>query len=839
MRTHIATKIALAIAFIIMGMVCLADTVGLVPDTVATLNRSRASICEMFAIQCASAITRDDPAALQYLATALAARNRDILSLGVRDAHDQLVAQAGPHATLWSPTNPDPVLVHVAVPLYRGGRRWGCVQFCFHPATGTNLASVLLTPQIRLVIFVTLASLLAIMFMLRRMLQHLDPSTVIPDRVKALLDTLAESVVVLDPDHRIVVINSAFSKATGLSPAVLVGQEISRIPWQQPDHNGTPPAWPWVTAARTGSTQRGRTLMLDSKVAGQRTFAVSAAPITGGGRQSRGVLVSLDDVTVLHDRNSKLVTMVEDLEKAQEIVREQNAQLSVMALKDPLTGCLNRRALFDRLGVVWSDAKRYTHPVSIIMVDVDHFKAVNDKHGHAVGDQVLQRVAQALTATARHGDVVCRYGGEEFCILLPHTDLDAAEQAAERLRHAIAALEIGSLRVTASLGVATNTPPDSVPEALIERADVALYAAKHTGRNRVVRADRMPANVPAPAAKTDEPAPLSETSRTQIPFPAVTALMAALQQRDMNTAAHCRRVADLCVLVGSDLLDAHDCLVLEVAALLHDIGKVGVPDAILLKPGPLTPEEFAVMDRHSFIGIEIIQAAFKSNQLTYIVRTHHAYFGGHPREINLPQGEAIPLRARILAIVDAYDAMVSDRVYRASRTPAEAFAELRRCAGTQFDPQLVERFIEVVSAQAQQRPAAELSQLQERWVQLSVEAERLASAVDARDIDAVIAVSEHLGQAAGKMEMPAIAALARQLQESASVEHDVAKLLGGINEILALCQSAQEQILTADDAPASARADAALRVVPCNPGPGQTLHGRSNRRRQTAGSAPG
>jgi diguanylate cyclase (GGDEF)-like protein/putative nucleotidyltransferase with HDIG domain len=327
--------------------------------------------------------------------------------------------------------------------------------------------------------------------------------------------------------------------------------------------------------------------------------------------------------------------MINDLESAQDTVRQQNEKLSIMAMKDALTGCFNRRAMFDRMAGIWADAKRHSHAVSIVMVDVDHFKSVNDKHGHAVGDQVLQRVARTLMAAAREVDTVCRYGGEEFCVLLPRADVEQSIIAAERLRSMIADLKIGELSVTSSFGIATTFNGGVASEKLLELADAALYAAKRTGRNRAIHADRMPANVPssdANATATHLPPP----AENAIPFPAVTALMAALEHRDLATAAHSRRVADLCVQIASGMMTTQDVLVLEVAALLHDVGKIGVPDCILLKPGALTPEEFEVMDRHSYIGIEIVQAAFKCDELSQIVRTHHAYYSGTPRQPNLP-----------------------------------------------------------------------------------------------------------------------------------------------------------------------------------------------------------
>jgi diguanylate cyclase (GGDEF)-like protein/putative nucleotidyltransferase with HDIG domain/PAS domain S-box-containing protein len=888
-----ATKIATGVAFLVMSIVCLADTFGLVPDEAAGISASRRSLCQMFAIQCASAVAHNDPEEIRDVTFLVADQHPDIALLVVTDSTGKVVAAAGPlaarpdapepstqpAATQPATTRPSPIqtaatgptteptallnsqsisqlIVHwpgafpiaqligspisrsvlqriagerattqptdtltrtpstqpttqpavavasassgkihrtvfgprLSVPIFLDSRQWGSVEFEFKQEKRILPLLSQLSTRMKLIMFVTCLSMVSVVMFLKRVLTHLDPSSVIPDRIKALLDTLAESVIVLDPQKRIVIANDSFATAAGLDADILVGQRIGRIPWKLQDPSSE---LPWDKVSRTGVTERAVTMTLNSKKAGERIFSVSASPINGGGKDSKGMLVSLDDVTALHDRNKRLVTMVSDLEQTQKIVRQQNEQLSAMAMKDPLTGCLNRRALFERLAGVWDEVRRYHYPVSVMMIDVDHFKSVNDKHGHAAGDSVLQSVARVLQEQARATDIVARYGGEEFCFVLPHTALDGGEQVAERVRAAIESMRIGELSVTASFGVAALTGGDTAPQVIMERADEALYAAKRSGRNRVVRRDRMPANLPPKPVKSDRIEGI-EPGQAAIPFPAVTALSTALQYRDSTTAAHSRRVADLCVLVAGDMMQISDVSLLEVAALLHDIGKIGVPDSILLKPGPLTTEEFELMDRHSFIGIEIIQAAFKSPELTYIVRTHHAYFAGNPRQPNLPVGEAIPMRARLLSIADAYDAIVSDRVYRAARSQEQAFAELRRCAGTQFDPGLVERFIEVVVAHQQHRKADSLTKDQERWARLSVEVERLASSVDSRDVDSITAIASHLGQVARKIEIPEVAAVAERMQSAAGIEQDLTTVLAGINELVQLCQSQQE-----------------------------------------------
>jgi HD-GYP domain-containing protein (c-di-GMP phosphodiesterase class II) len=198
------------------------------------------------------------------------------------------------------------------------------------------------------------------------------------------------------------------------------------------------------------------------------------------------------------------------------------------------------------------------------------------------------------------------------------------------------------------------------------------------------------------ASESDEAAATEEHQST-IPYHAVTALVSALAYRDPSTADHSRRVADLCVATARRLMPTSQSYVLEIAALLHDIGKIGVPDSILLKPGKLSEEEWHLMNSHERIGEEIVQSTFSNSQLAEVIRTYRAWFGGNSQHPQLPTGDDIPLSARILAIADAYDSMTNRTSYRDPLSPEKAFVELRRCAVRQFDPELVERFIDAVS----------------------------------------------------------------------------------------------------------------------------------------------
>jgi hypothetical protein len=322
--------------------------------------------------------------------------------------------------------------------------------------------------------------------------------------------------------------------------------------------------------------------------------------------------------------------------------------------------------------------------------------------------------------------------------------------------------------------------------------------------------------MPQPTSRRDTPLLDADVA---IPFHAVTALMAALSYRDALTAEHTRRVADLCVLTAKDIMTQRECYIMEVAALLHDIGKLGVPDAILLKPGSLTQEEWAIMSAHDRIGVEIIMAAFSSPELTEIVRMHHAWYGGNPRSPELPTGEDIPLRARILTIADAYDAMVSDRVYRKGRSRAEAFAELRRCARKQFDPRLVERFIEAVTANDQSRHRPALAVSKQSALRIGMQIERLADALDSKDLASLTAMAGHLSATARKEGVPQIADLAGQLEQLARTQPDLMEMVKLTMELLQLCRSTQVSYLAAPEECLSGEAQ--RRVTEAMPSQGQ------------------
>jgi diguanylate cyclase (GGDEF)-like protein/putative nucleotidyltransferase with HDIG domain len=348
-----------------------------------------------------------------------------------------------------------------------------------------------------------------------------------------------------------------------------------------------------------------------------------------------------------------------------------------LALTDPLTGLGNHRHFHERLQRELLDAEERGTALTLFLIDVDDFKGVNDRYGHPTGDRVLAQLSTRL----RQGGEAFRLGGDEFAILLPGQNAAGATTAARSILRRLAEPVDPVGRVTVSVGIATFPTHGVGRDELIRLADSALYWAKEQGKNQV-KAHR---------AEVIDLAELKRFTPDQdraARIRAAAGLAMAVDARDAYTGRHSERVAELAARIASRLgADEEQVELTRVAASLHDLGKLAVPEEILLKPGPLSEAERAVLERHPEIGYQMLES-LGVDAVAECVRHHHERWDGGGYPDGLP-GDEIPLGARIIFVADAFDAMTSDRVYRPRLTEADALAELERHAGTQFDPEIV------------------------------------------------------------------------------------------------------------------------------------------------------
>ena len=368
-----------------------------------------------------------------------------------------------------------------------------------------------------------------------------------------------------------------------------------------------------------------------------------------------------------------------------------NRELADAARTDALTGLLNRRGFAEIIEDELERARRGGTSLAVIAGDLDHFKAINDRFGHSAGDDALRAFAELCATAGRRIDSAARTGGEEFALVLPQADEHGALLVAERLRRAAREHPLASgARLSVSFGIASFPRDGTSSEALLQAADRALYVAKQLGRDRSVLAGP---HVDAAIARDEEPEATLEREHVA----AVVVLAETMDLRDSGTALHSQTVSRYAELTARALgLSAGRTERIRLAGLLHDLGKVGVPDGVLQKPGALTDSEWAEIRKHPELGARILAAA-ELDDIAAWVLAHHERPDGRGYPFGLA-GDDIPLEARILAVADAYEAMTADRVYRASLGHDAATVELRRCAGEQFDAGVVEAFIAALAA---------------------------------------------------------------------------------------------------------------------------------------------
>lgn len=368
-----------------------------------------------------------------------------------------------------------------------------------------------------------------------------------------------------------------------------------------------------------------------------------------------------------------------------------------LAIKDELTGLYNHRYFQEQL----HDAMAKENVLSLILMDLDYFKMYNDMYGHPQGDKLLQEIAQILTENLPKTAVCCRYGGDEFSVILPGRNTDHALVIAESIRRAIAGLEFYGLehlpkkKMTVSIGVSTYPAMAERKEDLILAADEALYKVKYTTRDKVQMYSSLIDELKGSFQFENEDAEVIQTIKT---------FLTIINSKDRYTYSHTERNMEYAEALARKInLPEGEIKYIRYGALLHDIGKIEIPSEILNKRTRLNDDEWQIMKDHVLWGEQIVQPLEELKPCLPIIRYHHEHYNGKGYPDGL-QGEDIPLAARILTVVDSFDAMTTNRPYQKARTVEAAVEELRRCKGSQFDPALAEAFIEVIKEHPEKIP---------------------------------------------------------------------------------------------------------------------------------------
>jgi diguanylate cyclase (GGDEF)-like protein/PAS domain S-box-containing protein len=482
-------RVAMGVVALLVSLALLADLLfGVVPSQANQQRQFRQRIAETMAVQITALLEVGDTATLSKTIAQVLARERDLRSITVRRGDGSTYLSKGDDASLKERAS---TIDDVRVPIFAGSRTWGEVQMRFTPINEMSPAAWLKSPMAHALLLLTLGGFALSYAYMRRAMHYLNPSASVPERVRKAFDALNEGLVIVDAQARVVLANRAFRQLHPQAEAELNGQLIDNLSWLHAGGTGEGVSRPWSRSLSGEGPVQGHPLDLPQPIGAPTRLLVSTSPIADAKGRVRGCMITFDDVTAVHRANEELRATMVELEKSRQRIEVQNGELRRLAERDPMTGCFNRRAFFAQANELFAQAKEEHAELCVVMGDIDFFKKFNDIYGHAVGDQVIQTVARLMDEGIEKNDLLCRYGGEEFCILLPGATPEHARRVTERLRLAIethakdSIRGVDVMRITSSFGFATVMMGASTLEGLIEQADQALYKSKENGRNQV------------------------------------------------------------------------------------------------------------------------------------------------------------------------------------------------------------------------------------------------------------------------------------------------------------------------------------------------------------------
>jgi len=482
-------RISFSMTMLVISLLLASEFLGLFPNSNNARLSERKFVVETLAVHVAMEMDNSSGVASDEISELLRStvqRNSIVKSVAVRKADRSLLGVYGSHDNNWTLKAGDrSTPTQVQVPLFEGSQQIASVEIRF---AGLNEGLSLFDRRASfpaVVLFVALSGFFAFCLFLKKTLRELDPDAVIPERVKKALDTLAEGLLIINRDGEVVFSNEEFSKTAGIAAEELAGQNCNTLKWQLEENE----TLPWNDLMHGGEISPTATVKLNTGYEQLSTFTVNATPIIAGADEIRGALVTFNDITEVEIKNAELQNALTKLENSQLEITRQNKELEYLATRDPLTGSLNRRSFFNGFDSLFAEAKQNNDELTCVMTDIDHFKSVNDTHGHGVGDEVIKYLADVLAEHTRPNDLVGRFGGEEFCVVLPDTTISEGAEIAENIRDIIekgvGAEFFDKCQITASFGVASIYSGSSTPSEMVEQSDQALYVSKESGRNRV------------------------------------------------------------------------------------------------------------------------------------------------------------------------------------------------------------------------------------------------------------------------------------------------------------------------------------------------------------------